>query len=316
MRIARIFIALALIAAASAASAADRLRVGTPAPAFPFFPVNIGIAKGFFAAHGIEVELYTLSGGGKLMQAAAAGSLDIVVGSGSDFAYMLKGVPITGVAAMAGPPNLFGVIIGAPSPIRTVDDLKGKKIGISTVGAVTHWFALELARQKGWGPDGIEPVALGTGDAPHIAALRTHQVDAVVANSALGFKLEEMHEGRLLIPVGDYVGDCIVHMISASNALIARDPDAVRRFLAGWFDTIAFMRRNKAETVALARAESGFDEAVETREYDLGMPMFSADGNFTAPALATLKSLLVHNHVIAEAADLTPLFTEQFLAKR
>ena len=118
------------------------------------------------------------------------------------------------------------------------------------------------------------------------------------------------------IEIGDYVGDCIVHMISASNALIARDPDAVRRFLAGWFDTIAFMRRNKAETVALARGESGFDEAIETREYDLGMPMFSADGSFTAPALANLKNLLVHNHVIAETADLTPLFTEQFLAKR
>jgi ABC-type nitrate/sulfonate/bicarbonate transport system substrate-binding protein len=217
---------------------------------------------------------------------------------------------------MAGPPNLFGVIIGAPSQIRTVDDLKGKKIGISTVGAVTDWFALELARQKGWGPDGIETVALGTGDAPHIAALKTHQVDALIANSALGFKLEEVHEGRLLIPVGDYVGDCIVHMISASTALIARDPDAVRRFLAGWFDTIAFMRRNKAETVALARVESGFDAAIETREYDLGMPMFSANGIFTDAALANLKNLLARNHVIAETTDLTPFFTEQFLARR
>lgn len=307
--------ALVIWCGAAAHAAAVKLRVGTPALAFSFVPVNIGIEKGFFAQHGLDVTLVTLSGAGKVMQAAASDSIDIVVGAGSDFAFIRKGVPLVGIAEMAGPPNLFGIVVGKGSHIRSVDDLRGKRIGVSTVGSVTEWLALELARQKGWGPHGVIPVALGAGSAIQAAALKVHEVDAVVGTVALGLTLEEKGAGRLLLPASSYVGDCVIHMIEAQKSLIARDPAAVRNFLAGWFETIAFMRAHKAETVALARQVTGFDENVESREYDIVMPMFSADGRFKPKALANLHDLMVRNHIIAANVDFSKLYTERFLPR-
>ena len=77
--------------------------------------------------------------------------------------------------------------------------------------------------------------------------------------------------------------------IFASKKLIASNPEAVRRFLAGWFDAVAFMRKDKAETVRVARKMTGFDETVQVREYDQSIAMFSSDGKFDKESLATLK---------------------------
>jgi NitT/TauT family transport system substrate-binding protein len=305
----------ALMVLSGAAFAADTLRVGRPAPAFPFTPLDIGMKEGFFQKHGVELEITTFSGGAKLMQGLVAGAIDISVGSGSDFAFILKGVPMTAIAAVAGPPNLFGLTVLYDSPIKTVDDLRGKKIGVATFNAMTHWLALELARQKEWGPGGVVPIPIGTDPAAQYAALKTHEIDADLAASALGFQLEEKKQGRLLLPVSDYLGDVVIHMISATNAIIAANPDALSRFMAGWFDTIAFMRANKAETVAQAREVTGYDAAVESREYDLCIAMFSSTGRFTPQALKNLGELLSDNNAVPEGTDFTKMLTERFLPK-
>jgi len=306
----------ALLAMGAPSGAAEAtLNVATPAVAFSFVPVNIGIEKGFFQKHGVAVKLITFRGGAPMMQAATAGSVDIVVGSGSDFAFLRKGVPLTAIAQAAGPPNLFGVVVWGDSGIKNVDDLKGKKMGISTVGSMTEWLARDLARWKGWGPQGVDPVAIGSGEAPQTTALKLHQVASVMGTAAFGLQLEEKHEGRLLLQVNDYLGDIVIHMISATHGIIAKDPGAVRDFLAGWFDTIHFMKTNKVETVALARKVTHFDEAVEAREYDITMPMFSDDGRFKPDGLKNLVSLLSRHGAIPADTSLAKYYTERFLPK-
>lgn len=305
--------ALAMLTPANAAE--TTLKVATPAVAFSFVPINIGIEKGFFQKHGVAVSLTTFRGGSPMIQAATAGSIDIVVGAGSDFAFLRKGVPLTAVAQAAGPPNLFGVVVWDDSGINTVDDLKGKKMGISTTGSMTEWLALDLARWKGWGPKGVEPVAIGSGGSAQTTALKLHQVASVMGTAAFGLQLEEKHEGRLLLQVSSYLGDIVIHMISATHGIIAKDPNAVRSFLAGWFDTIHFMRHDKAEAVALARKVTGFDKNVEEREYDLTMPMFSDDGRFKPDGLKNLVSLLARHGAIPADADLKKYYTERFLPK-
>jgi ABC-type nitrate/sulfonate/bicarbonate transport system substrate-binding protein len=85
---------LATAVAALPAAAADHLRVGKPEPrAFDFTPVEIGMAAGIFAAHGIEAESVGFGGGGKMHQAMAAVALDIALGSGPEMARSPKPRP-------------------------------------------------------------------------------------------------------------------------------------------------------------------------------------------------------------------------------
>ena len=309
--------ALAGLLCAPAALAADKIRVGNPSvQSFSFLPLRLGIAHGIFAKYAVEPEEVTVNGSARLHQAMAAGSLDIALGAGPDLIFLVKGAPEVAVAQMAGPPLLLGVVVPFDSPLERADDLKGKRIGISTVNSLTQWVMRELARQKGWGPDSLTYVTVGAELPNQVAALVTGQIDAVVSSSALGLSLAEQKRGRLLFTASDIIHDFMIHTIYASNEIAQRNADAVRRFLRGWFETIAFMRANRGETVRASRERTRFSTAVEEKQYDLVMPMFSADGHFDPAALATIERSLVDLHLTDKEADLAKFCTERFLAAR
>jgi ABC-type nitrate/sulfonate/bicarbonate transport system substrate-binding protein len=312
--IAALLAALSGFLGAAAALAADPVRVGNPSvQSFSFLPLRIGIAHGLFAKYGIDAQEVTVNGGARLHQAMAAGSLDIALGAGTDLIFLVKGAPEIAVANMAGPPLLLGVVVPYNSPARNADDLKGRRVGVSTINSLTYWVMRELARQKGWGPDGLTYVTVGAEVPSQVAALVTGQIDAVVSASALGFELAESKRGRLLFPVSDIVHDFMIHTIFASNEMVQKNPDAVRRFLKGWFDSIAYMRANKDETVRASRERTNFSVEVEEKQYDLVMPMFSQTGRFEANALATIQRSFVDLKLVDKEPDLAKYLTEQFL---
>jgi ABC-type nitrate/sulfonate/bicarbonate transport system substrate-binding protein len=105
-------------------------------------------------------------------------------------------------------------------------------------------------------------------------------------------------------------------MIFATNKDIAEKPEALRGFLKGWFDTIAFMRANKAETVDIAKDVINKDADITARTYDTLMPMFSADGRFDPKALAVLAKSYVELKVLPAEPGPKQLINESFLPAR
>ena len=129
------------------------------------------------------------------------------------------------------------------------------------------------------------------------------------------FELEKRGEGRILVRFTD-IKDFHIHVIFATDKLIADRPEAVRALLRGWFETIAFMRKNKAETVAIAQEVTNKDADITARVYDELMPMFSDDGRFDRGALATLAKSYVELQLLPEAPDPAKLYSEAFLPKQ
>jgi ABC-type nitrate/sulfonate/bicarbonate transport system substrate-binding protein len=184
------------------------------------------------------------------------------------------------------------------------------------VNSLTQWLMRELARQKGWRADSLTYVTVGAELPNQVAALVTGQIDAVVSSSALGFQLAEAGRGRLLFPASDIVKDFMIHTIYASEQMARKNPDAIRRFLRGWFDAVGFMRAHRDETVLASRERTNFSIPVEEKQYDLVMPMFSDDGRFEPRALAAIQRSFVDLHLIDQEPDLTKYCTEQFLPAR
>jgi NitT/TauT family transport system substrate-binding protein len=303
--------ALAGALAGTAAQAGEPLRVAKAVPeAFSFTPLDIGIRKGFFKNNGIEVEASAFAGDAKLQQAMTANSIDIGIGSGPGLAFIVKGSPVKAVAAMAGPPLLLAIVV-RPDGAKSVAELKGKKVSVSTAGSLTYWLVSETSRRQGWGPRGIDIAPMGA-MAGQIAALKRGDIDGIVMDLSTAFDLENRGEGRILVRFNDLT-DFIVHVIYATDALIASRPDAIRGFLKGWFETIAFMRSNKAETVAIAKDVIGKDEAIVGRTYDEVMPMFSDDGRFKASALKVLAKSFAELNTLPAEPDMSSLYTEAFL---
>jgi NitT/TauT family transport system substrate-binding protein len=301
------------LAMASAASATGLIRVGNAGrESFSFTPANIGKEAGVFAKHGLDLEIAGFGGDAKLQQAMAADAVDIGLGSGPGMAFIAKGSPIKGIAAMAGPPLIFALVVQADGSVKTIDDLKGHKVAISTVGSATSWLMNEVSRQHGWGLDGFTQVPIGENGA-RIAALKAGAVDGCVVDIGSALNFVERGDGRILMRFGDVAKNFIMHVIFATDKAIAQKPDELRAFLQGWFETIAFMRQNKAKSVAIAMAVMGTDEKITSGIYDELMPMFTDDGRFDPKALVVLSRSFVEMKTLPFEPDMSKLYTEAFL---
>ncbi|HEX3971123.1 MAG TPA: ABC transporter substrate-binding protein, partial [Stellaceae bacterium] len=152
----RFAVALALgftvLLSVAEARAADKVRVSkSEATTFAFAFLDVGVKEGIYAKHGIEVETLDLAGAAKAHQALIANSADIELGSGIEMMFIAKGSPTKGVAALAGPPLGFAIMVAKDGNVHSVADLKGKLIGVSTVGSLSDWLPTEIARRQGWG---------------------------------------------------------------------------------------------------------------------------------------------------------------------
>jgi NitT/TauT family transport system substrate-binding protein len=295
-------------------AAAEHLRVGNPEPAgFDFSPVTVGTEAGIFAKHGLEVESFGFAGGAKVHQAMAAGSLDIALGSGPDMAFIAKGATEKGVAAMAGPPLNMGVIVLPNDPVTSIAGLKGKTIGVTTVGSLTMWLAQELSRREGWtGADVLKPLAVGNFQA-NFAQLSSRNIDSSVANLEGAYGLQAAGRAKVILRFGDVITEFLTHVIFASDTMIRDNPDGIRRFLAAWFETIAFMHDNKDEAIRMSRISTGLSPEVAEIVYREQMPMFLRDGHFDPKALAVVTRSFIDTGALKEIPDPKTLFTEQFL---
>ena len=314
LRTAAVITSLTMLAlVASSAQAADKIRLGkAQGAAWTFLAADLGVEQGIFAKYGLDVEVIDLTGDAKVQQAFAAGSIEFGLGSGPGMAFAAKGSPGIAVASYAGAPRNISAIVIADSPIKTVADLKGKLVSVSTAGSLTEWLAKQMALQEGWGPDGVKIAALGAIDAA-LAALKAHQVDAVILSTEAGFQLEERGAGRIVVGMDRYAPHFITHVVFAQKQLVATNPALVERFLKGFFATIAFIRANKEATSALAERLFHQSPTVARKSYDYELPMLQTDGRFDPQAVETLKQSFVDLGTLDHKPSNDELFTTRFV---
>lgn len=314
--IAALAVAAGILVLAPMASAETTLTVGKAAAnADPIIPVDVGYQLGIFKKHGLDVKIVTFQGGSKMAQAMAAGAIDIGDGAGTEMAFVAKGVPMRAVCESASTFPFLAIGVPWDSPIKTVKELKGKKMGISSAGSLTDWLTRELESKEGWGPDSVKEVAIGNGAAGIVAAFRDHLVDADIGETALFLNMAEKQTGRLLIRVSDFEGSVASGTLYASNRLIDSDPEAIRTFLAAWIETLDYIRAHKAETVKIESRVTGNPEDVESKDYDLTIGMLTKTCKFDPQALATLRRSFVELKILSAPPDMSKLYTEAFIPK-
>lgn len=134
-------------------------------------------------------------------------------------------------------------IVSRPG-INSVEELKGKRIGYSGVGAVTHFVAISFAEHMGWDPNldwsmlgdglGVEPLQKGYVDA--FIAPELHATMAVGA----GFKV--------LADLGDYDLPVAGSSFLVDRAWLKENRDAAGRFVKSAVDAIALLKNDKQAT--------------------------------------------------------------------
>jgi ABC-type nitrate/sulfonate/bicarbonate transport system substrate-binding protein len=293
--------------------APDVVRVGKAVySSFPFAMVDVGNDAGIWKALNLQMEITNFRGDGQVQEALAAGSLDIGLGSGPSMVYRSKGVPAIAVAVMAGRPLDMALVVAHNSPIKTLAGLKGKSIGVTTAGSLTDWLARQVATGQGWGPDGVTILPLGAMET-RVNALGTGQISASVHDLTEAYELERIGKGTILTLFGDVVKDFDTHIIFAQDAMVNQKPQVLTRFLKGWFQSVAYTRKNKDAAIKTIARVMHVDESVVAKSYGPDMQMISNDGVFTQSAIDVVKKSVADLGMYDQPLDAKNMYTTRFV---
>jgi ABC-type nitrate/sulfonate/bicarbonate transport system substrate-binding protein len=301
---------------ASASAQSQTLRVGkSTLSAFTYTMLEVGMQSGIFHKHGLEIVSSAFGGGPRLTQAMAADAIDIGLDGGTDMALIVKGAPMKAIAPISGAPLEMVITVRADGPVKSVADLKGKKIAVTGAGTLTGWITRELVRSEGWKDTDVTFVT-STNVAASRALLRTGEIDALTTDLASTLEGERLGHERLLFTFGDLVKDFHMQILLATDKVMTTRPDAVRAFMAGWLETIAFAKANKDKTLDIIHQVLGFDPQVLNKCYDLLINNYSTDGKFSPKALAVLARSYVELKLLDHEPDMSKLVTDEFLPKK
>lgn len=314
-RLGHAVVAAALVAAAALrpAAAAETVHVGKAvATAFTFTPLDIGVRQGIFQKFGLDVQIVNFTGDAKLQQGLTSASIDFGLGSGPGMAFGAKGAPVRAVAAYFGAPANIAVTVKEDSPIKTVADLKGKVMAVSTVGSLTAWLTQRIAIDEGWGKDGIRITATGGGPAM-VSAIVSGEVDAGMGSYETALKLREEHRGRPLVTMDKYAPRFITHVIFARKPLIDSNPAEIGTFVKAFFAVLDYMRTHRDKTIEIADDVIHDGKKVVSGAYDREMPLMSKDGTFDPQALKIIKQSWVDLKILPSIPSDDQILTRRFV---
>jgi ABC-type nitrate/sulfonate/bicarbonate transport system substrate-binding protein len=295
------------------ACAVDTIRVGKSVPiAWTFTPLDIGVEAGIWAKHGLKLEITSFGGDAKLQQALTANGVDLGLGSGPGMGFAAKGVPAKAVAAFAGSPHNISMIIAANAPQNDIKEMKGKKFAVTTVGSLTEWLLHRAALAQGWKYNDLVAVPLGSFETNY-AAFKTAQVDGIMLATETSYMLVEKKEAKIIANMGAFAPKFHTHVIYARNELIDKNPDQIRRFLAGWFETIAWMKANKEKSVEISARVLKLSKEIVGRAYDEEIGMMQDNGRFDPEAIKVIKSSLVAMNILESEPTDEQMFTTKFV---
>jgi NitT/TauT family transport system substrate-binding protein len=142
-------------------------------------PYAIATKMGWYKDAGIKVELVPLPGSTDCVKAVATRDVNYGVPSIEPVAIIRpQGVKIKNFYT-AYQANIYGIAVPDDSPIKTFADLKGKKIGVTSMASAGVIVARALAANNGFNPDKDVSIVVAGEAAQTAALLRGHQVDAL-----------------------------------------------------------------------------------------------------------------------------------------
>ncbi|HEY6737584.1 MAG TPA: ABC transporter substrate-binding protein [Actinopolymorphaceae bacterium] len=232
-------------------------------------PAKFGQAKGFFEDAGLDVTFVKAEDPVALV---SSGDVDI---ADSDTTSALiaagKGAPIKIVSSMfrtKGPFYLLG-----DTDIASVKDLVGKKVGIGRKGSGLEAYTRVILRENGIDESQVTLVPNGSYQAA-LASVENDQVDATIIHEPFVSLAEAEKKGKLLAKGWDYLPTFHTGVEIAHERFIEENPEALRKFLAAYFEAAEYAKAHPDEFEAFAAERTNVPRGVQAKALEREEPIW------------------------------------------
>jgi NitT/TauT family transport system substrate-binding protein len=282
----------------------DKIRISIPNLSGQFMTMSVAQKRGFLKEEGIDAEIIRVTGGAA-SAAMSGGELDYTTGMALGGA-ITGAYPVKAVACFVPAPVLSMV---ARSEIKSVPELKGKTVGVSTFSGVSIFAARVIAKQFGLDPDrDLKFVAVGAVEGRFIR-LTQGLLDAAVLAPPLdaeakkkGFNILVRGEDILAFPETGLV---------ASVKKIQAKSDEVKRVVRAGITANRYIRTNREGTIQFIMDWLKVNKEVASSTYDGVVKVYNEDPVVCEKALRVMiderkQALKITRDVaVSEVADLT-----------
>lgn len=293
------------------------LRLTSSAPLF------IAMDKGFFAEEGIEIEPQWFDAAHPIAVSTASSKVDVgATGITASLYNMAANGQKLGIVADKGREQkgysssaLLVTTDNYNAGVKSLKDLKGKRIGITQKGSTFHYMLGRMLETQGMSLNDVEIVPLSKLSAV-MAALESKQIDGCILNEPNITKVQKAGYGKLVVQVGD--------VIPYQTSAIFYSPD----FMKNKDAAVRFMRAyNKAcnyyyEAAVEKKDAKKLEEVVNivakyvkapAEDIKAGLPYIDKDGKLLVSDIATQIKWYTDNKMISGTLDAKDVANTSFL---
>ena len=270
-----VVILILLIGVSSASAQLKKIRFSTSAISISELPFKVAQLKGFWREEGLDVETILIRGAVG-MQALLGGSVDYTSASGSTIAAAVRGLPVKLVFISSAQPQFD--LMSQPQ-IKSVQELKGKIVGISSRGGSNDLMMQMILQKNGLVPNKDVTTIIVGGQEESALALRAGRIAAALMTPPRPFMLQREGFHRIAYS-GDYMPTYPNGGIGVTDEKIKTNPAEVLAFVRATIKAQQFSRQNRAEMLKIMPPYLGIkDPALIEQLYDLYLTRLSADGS-------------------------------------
>ena len=255
------FVLSAVAPRAASAQAPEKIRIAYTV--ISPTQLNVWTAKeaGYYAKNGLDVELVLLVGAPLAVTAMLAGETPIIHTGAS--AVITSNLTGSGAVLVAGSVNRFPYVLFVTDEIKRVEDLKGKKFGVSRIGSADNAAAQTVFERYGLKADDVGYVTIGSVPA-RLAAMQTNAIQATLLQPPETLKAKEIGV-RALLDFTKLDVEWQQNGVAVTRDYIKRKSDTIRRFMRAYVEAVHYNLTNAkgAQNILRKYLDIKDDKAIE-----------------------------------------------------
>jgi len=267
-----LFVVLPCAARAQDKAQPEKVRIAIATSSLAFLVPFVAKDRGFYLKHGSEVELIQMRPNISIA-ALLSGEIEYIELIGSAIRSAARGLPIRAISTGIKSP-FFSII--AQHKYKSMKELKGAIIGLTSIGGTNHVSTRITLRQFGLDPEkDVKLIAIGD-EKVMFDAFKVGRADAVVL--APPFSVQLKREG---FPVLAQTAQYVTIPFSGLGATIERIKNnraQIKRVLKAEIEALRFIQGNAAGTTEVIRKRFNMEEKLARESYDVVVDAFSRDG--------------------------------------